>query len=298
MYCLDIWHPVSSPDSWLVSPEGIPDRWRPCCAVSATRHPPVLHGECKRRSCKLYEIGLQWTARICKENDLASILISGHQKVSENGSVLSFEYLFATQATYFRCYSWIQSSTAAVIPSWGPRQVDLIYKKNLAILLFFLQWFLNLKMWHFFENVQELKEWETVRAEKIARLAYQKEQLFLSCDLVEIFAILSGGADRTLLIQERLVVSKKWLSDDECYSAEVKVLSLSTQSLCMHIVYAKRDTFFVITLVLSHYVRKPYRCNKIYQFHFSLLQTWWSQGWASMKPNWHKKIQVYTVSYR
>lgn len=64
-------------------------------------------------------------------------------------------------------------------------------------------------MWHFFENVQELKEWETVRAEKIARLAYQKEQLFLSCDLVEIFAILSGGADRTLLIQERLVVSKK-----------------------------------------------------------------------------------------
>lgn len=34
-------------------------------------------------------------------------------------------------------------------------------------------------MWHFFENVQELKEWETVRAEKIARLAYQKEQLFL-----------------------------------------------------------------------------------------------------------------------
>lgn len=101
MYCLDIWHPVSSPDSWLVSPEGIPDRWRPCCAVSATRHPPVLHGECKRRSCKLYEIGLQWTARICKENDLASILISGHQKVSENGSVLSFEYLFATQRHIF-----------------------------------------------------------------------------------------------------------------------------------------------------------------------------------------------------
>lgn len=297
MYCLDIWHPVSSPDSWLVSPEGIPDRWRPCCAVSATRHPPVLHGECKRRSCKLYEIGLQWTARICKENDLASILISGHQKVSENGSVLSFEYLFATQRHIFVAthgFNHRQQQWFLVGAQTGRFDIQ----KSLAILLFFLQWFLNLKMWHFFENVQELKEWETVRAEKIARLAYQKEQLFLSCDLVEIFAILSGGADRTLLIQERLVVSKKWLSDDECYSAEVKVLSLSTQSLCMHIVYAKRDTFFVITLVLSHYVRKPYRCNKIYQFHFSLLQTWWSQGWASMKPNWHKKIQVYTVSYR
>ncbi len=145
--------------------------------------------------------------------------------------------------------------------------------------------------WH----VQELKEWETVRAEKIARLAYQKE-LFLSSD----FGIPAGGADRALLIQERLVVSKKWFSDNG--ETPRKASQHNLNQLFMQCILrpqlAKRDAFFVITFVLSHYFCKPNRCNKMYQMvsflwsYFPELQTLWSQGRASMKP-----IEVRTSSY-
>ncbi len=135
-YFLDIW-PVSSPDSWLVSPrgqqtgEGPVEPWArqdilQLCTASA---------EGDLSDCTRHDYNI----RICKENDLASILISwiyfavsqnsGHQKVSGNTIYLTRKWIgfefrvpICDTPTFFSLlliWPWFQSSTA-VIPSWDP----------------------------------------------------------------------------------------------------------------------------------------------------------------------------------